>query len=226
MISAHVRCWRDDPALALASLAARLPAADRDELRGIRGPERARSFVLSRLLLRQTLGAALGHPGRELRFGRASGGRLLALEAAPWHISLSHCPGLVAVIVATAPCGIDIEPVRPFRVDRLARRYFAASEVQALAACSDEGERLNRFFRLWTLKEASVKALHQGLAGNLGRLAFSLEGATPRLLADTPALQLQQTLSDRLVLAAAVATAAGVSWHWPSAPAAPIVTGT
>jgi 4'-phosphopantetheinyl transferase len=77
--------------------------------------------------------------------------------------------------------GVDIERIRPRpRALELARRFFAPEEATMLAALP-EGELLDGFLRLWTAKEAVLKANGGGLSYGLERVSFLLEGsrATP-----------------------------------------------
>src|SRR5690606_12544985 len=74
-----------------------------------------------------------------------------------------------------AAIGVDLEDaVRESRKPRaLAKRYFSASEIEALAVY--EKEDLHRsFIRTWACKEAMVKAKGLGIANQLCRL--SVEG--------------------------------------------------
>ncbi|MGB0748095.1 MAG: 4'-phosphopantetheinyl transferase family protein [Magnetospiraceae bacterium] len=63
--------------------------------------------------------------------------------------------------------GFDAETLRsyPDSLD-LAKRYFNAKEAEWIAA-ADGAERENRFFSVWTKKEAVVKALGTGLSTDL-----------------------------------------------------------
>lgn len=73
--------------------------------------------------------------------------------------------------------GVDIETLRPRpNALALARRYFTAAEAQALAALPPAAQ-LDAFYRLWTAKEAQLKALGRGLAHGLDRVEFGF-GAT------------------------------------------------
>lgn len=77
--------------------------------------------------------------------------------------------------------GIDVETVRPRpRALELSRRFFAPDETDALAA-RDGDERLAGFIRLWTAKEAVLKAHGGGLSYGLHRASFRLDDdvATP-----------------------------------------------
>lgn len=70
----------------------------------------------------------------------------------PLHFSLSHCPGLILCVLSTAgPVGVDAEPLGHSSA-LPARLYFSPRES---AWAGDDPERL---LRLWTRKEAIVKA--------------------------------------------------------------------
>ncbi|SEM54943.1 4'-phosphopantetheinyl transferase [Luteibacter sp. UNCMF331Sha3.1] len=72
--------------------------------------------------------------------------------------------------------GIDVETVRPRpRALELSRRFFAPDETDALAAREGD-ERLGAFIRLWTAKEAVLKAHGGGLSYGLHRASFRLDG--------------------------------------------------
>ena len=68
--------------------------------------------------------------------------------------------------------GIDVERLRPRpRAMQVAQRFFSPAEVNALA-CLPESAREQAFLRIWTAKEAVVKALGRGLAFGLDRLSI------------------------------------------------------
>lgn len=222
MIEATVLWRRDDASQPLQDLINMLPRTEQAQLAGFRHAGRRRGFIISRVMLRGLLARRTGLPAGDIPFSRDGGGRLQIDLPGPWHCSLSHCEGLVAVIVANTGCGVDIELPREVAVMKLAERYFSAAEISWLRD-SPEENRQQEFFRLWTLKEAAVKALGQGLANNLGRLAFSLAGPSPRLLADTPPLQLWQQKQGAFVIAAAVATQEPIRWDCFEADAAALL---
>lgn len=88
---------------------------------------------------------------------------------------------LLAVARGVAP-GVDLEQLRPRRsVLEIAERYFAPSEAAALHALDGAAAQEQAFLRLWTAKEALLKAIGRGLAFGLERLSLSVEAA-PRLL--------------------------------------------
>ena len=75
-------------------------------------------------------------------------------------ISITHAGDRVACCVAgTGAVGIDLEMIDPRRqADKVARRYFSAAEAAWL-----EDQPPDRFFMLWTLKEAYGKATGSGI---------------------------------------------------------------
>lgn len=102
-------------------------------------------------------------------------------SALDFNWSHSGDQALVAIAVGVAP-GIDIERMRERpRALQLAERYFRPDEISMLTALSD-AERSLAFLRIWTAKEAVLKALGRGIAFGLDRLQISGEAGGPTLL--------------------------------------------
>jgi 4'-phosphopantetheinyl transferase len=93
----------------------------------------------------------------------------------PLSFNLSHTHGLVACAIAPgADVGIDVERVdRRVGVEEIATRFFSPGERADLARCPTD-QRARRFFELWTLKEAYIKALGRGLSHPLNTFGFAL----------------------------------------------------
>jgi 4'-phosphopantetheinyl transferase len=150
------------------------------------------AFVLAHALLHALLERACGLPRERHRFVRNAHGRPQwdGVPTAP-HFSLSHARGLVAVAFGPAGCriGVDAESGtgRPADLWRLARRTCAPVEADWVEAAPSDTERQDRFLRLWTLKEALVKACGHGLS--LGPETFAVAVDPPRLHAAPPALR-------------------------------------
>uniref|UniRef100_A0ACD5Z4E8 Uncharacterized protein n=2 Tax=Avena sativa TaxID=4498 RepID=A0ACD5Z4E8_AVESA len=87
----------------------------------------------------------------------------------PLHFNISHTTSLIACGIAMqAHIGIDIEEKKrntTKNILSLARRYFTPSEVDHLIEISDSDAQRKEFLKLWTLKEAYVKALGMGFSG-------------------------------------------------------------
>lgn len=89
--------------------------------------------------------------------------------------NLTHTNGLIALAVTTqAPVGIDVEYLnRQAGIPKLASRYFSDEENSALYRLPAEAWS-QRFYDLWTLKEAYLKACGTGLTTPLRDFSFSL----------------------------------------------------
>lgn len=96
-----------------------------------------------------------------------------ALEEHPGiHFNLSHAEGIAACIVCGRECGIDCERIRDFRPNIL-KRIFSEQEQAYFRNLPDE-EKNTAFFRLWTLKEAYIKAIGRGLSFPMNQAEFML----------------------------------------------------
>jgi 4'-phosphopantetheinyl transferase len=82
--------------------------------------------------------------------------------------NLSHSGGLVVIAVANGrEVGVDVEATRDGRrLDGIAQRWFSPAEVQELRGLPD-AERQAAFYRLWSRKEAYLKATAEGMSGTL-----------------------------------------------------------
>jgi len=87
----------------------------------------------------------------------------------------------VCAICRGHPIGVDVEGMdRSVDIDMLAEQYFAASEQELIVEAPSE-QRMEIFFRLWTLKEAMLKAVGTGLAMPLQEFSFTLERLTLKM---------------------------------------------
>lgn len=99
-------------------------------------------------------------------------------------VSLSHSGGWIAVATTRSGCvGVDIEAVRPVS-PALARRCLADSELAWWEEAQDERPRMLRFLRLWTAKEAYLKATGAGLSTDPRGVRIDLSGDRPMLAHD------------------------------------------
>ncbi|PID41832.1 MAG: 4'-phosphopantetheinyl transferase [Gammaproteobacteria bacterium] len=136
-------------------------------------------FLVTRSLVRSVL--SLYYPPvspKEWQFTKNRYGRpgIANPIPLPLHFNLSHTDKMVLLAVAAEPwIGVDIETTQrrnPGNELKLAERFFSEEEARQLAELPDHG-RKERFFQLWTLKEAYVKACGKGLAIPLDRFSFT-----------------------------------------------------
>lgn len=90
------------------------------------------------------------------------------------HFNLTHADGISACMTAETECGIDAERVREYRPNVM-KRAFSEAE-RAMVENAPESERNLLFFRIWTLKEAYVKALGIGISYPMKTAEFILDG--------------------------------------------------
>lgn len=155
-----------------------LSVSERARRDGIVHPRALAEFLAGRHMLRSLMAPLVGARPESVAIVESERGAL-ALDprahGVTWRFNITHTDGLVALAIARAPIGVDVEWLaRPGRTVELAERYFAPTEVAALFALP-EARRRDRFFDLWTLKEAYIKARGLGLAIPLDSFAFTLE---------------------------------------------------
>ena len=133
-------------------------------------------FVLGRGLLRALLGEVMGGGVVEIEV-RVNGKPRVVGGGGGFNVefNVAHSGGVVLIALCRgAAVGVDVERVdRKVEAMEIAERNFAAGERRAIAqAC--EAERAREFFRIWTKKEAVVKAHGQGLT--MGLESFDVSG--------------------------------------------------
>jgi 4'-phosphopantetheinyl transferase len=163
-----------------------LAAGERERLERFRVEDARTQFAIAHVLLRGVLSRYADVAPADWAFAAGPHGRPEIAAPRQWvgrlRFNLSHTRGLVACGVTLGrDLGVDVERTdRVAHVESVARRFFAPSEAELVLAAA-EVERRRRFFELWTLKEAYVKARGLGLALSLQSFAFRLDAAAPRL---------------------------------------------
>jgi 4'-phosphopantetheinyl transferase len=162
---------------AIAAAASVLSDEERAQFDRFHFARDARDYAAAHALLRQTLSNGGNQMPAAWQFEKTPSGkpRLLGESADGRSFSLSHTRGMVACVVASgAEVGVDVECVdRDVDAGAIAARFFAPAEAAQLTALEDDARR-ERFFDLWTLKEALVKALGRGMAVSMKSLAFTV----------------------------------------------------
>ena len=155
------------------------------------GPRR--QFVLSRAAVRAVLCTELGCRNDELAFGVSPHGKPFArVRDRQADISFSVSHGGWHGLIALAPegrLGVDIEErVERRRLDLLIEAALGEEETAEVTSATGS-EQLHLFFKLWTMKEALLKAHGEGF--RLDATAFEIPRAI-RLGETSGTLQLPQ----------------------------------
>ncbi len=121
-------------------------------------------FIASRGALRLILGTCLGTDPAALAFHYTATGKPF-LAGSPVRFNVSHSAGNALIAVAHGrEVGIDLEETHPKEdLLALAERFFASSERAAVASAAPS-DRPSIFYRIWTRKEAYIKACGEGLS--------------------------------------------------------------
>ena len=92
----------------------------------------------------------------------------------PLFFNVSHCKNMVVLAVARMQIlGIDVEFMpRPTNFSDIARNFFSPLEAEHLLSLPEEQQN-RRFYDIWTLKEAYIKACGMGLSIPLNHFSFS-----------------------------------------------------
>jgi 4'-phosphopantetheinyl transferase len=167
----------DDPAE--ASWRALLDDAERAQADRFHFAADRLAYTAAHAMTRQMLSAAGELPPQSWRFATGPGGKPYidpALGRPALRFNLSHTRGMAACAVCWGDeLGVDVEPPHDgdFTLE-IARDQFAAAEAALLAGLEPPARRI-AFSRVWTLKEAYVKATGEGLEVPLDCFAFSLD---------------------------------------------------
>ncbi|EKX50967.1 hypothetical protein GUITHDRAFT_103549 [Guillardia theta CCMP2712] len=140
--------------------------------------EQAYSFLLARALLRTTLSRYCSdvkpqewnfimneHGKPEIDFDNLKA-RRIPEQFKSLRFNLSHCSGMVCCAVSIGrDVGVDSELISTKRrILSIAERFFSEAEFEELKKIHPDRQQLV-FSRLWTLKEAYVKARGLGISG-------------------------------------------------------------
>jgi 4'-phosphopantetheinyl transferase len=180
---------------------------DRDRLR----------FIAARGLLRRVLARYCESDSAQLAFSYSPHGKpALQNNAHDIRFNLSHSDGLaVCAVTKDREIGIDLEKVRhDIEIEELAQRFFSGCEFEALSGLAPE-QRIPAFYRIWTCKEAFVKAQGMGLSRPLSSFDMEANPALPAaLLATRPdAAEASQWSVRALNVAPGFAAAVVVNGH-------------
>ena len=152
-------------------------------------PEGRREFAFTRALVRTTLSRYADVAPKDWRFSFGPHGRPEIASPTDLYFNLSNTKGLIACIVGRAPeVGIDVEWIdRHGETLGIADRFFSPSEAASLRALPAD-EQHHRFFHLWTLKEAYIKARGMGLALPLDQFSFQITAGSRTRISFDPRL--------------------------------------
>ncbi|XP_020972359.1 uncharacterized protein LOC107626383 isoform X1 [Arachis ipaensis] len=157
-----------------------LSPSEKENVFRMSGERLKKRAILARALVRTTLARYQTNcqiDPKALRFKKNSYGKPEVDWQYPedWslpqlHFNISHTSSLIACgVTVGSPIGIDVEEKqRRLKNDVLAfaRRYFSPYEIEMLTQIADPELRRLELIKLWTLKEAYVKAVGKGFSNS------------------------------------------------------------
>lgn len=125
--------------------------------------EDARNCLMGDVLSRIEICRVTGLKNRQLEFSVNDFGKPFLVTNQNVHFNISHAGHYIACVVADRAVGIDVEVIKPIDL-KIAERFFASDETIYIMS----GEKVLRFYEVWTKKESHIKwdgkGLHKSLA--------------------------------------------------------------
>jgi 4'-phosphopantetheinyl transferase len=177
------------PDRVLVSFGELLSSDERERASQFRFEGDARRFVVARGSARRLLAAYVQREPSDLKFCYSGHGKPSLAEASDnLRFNLSHSHDLALLAVAHGrELGVDLEWMcREVETEKLAERFFSVHEQETLRAVP-EPERTVAFYRIWTCKEAFLKAQGSGFSRALDSFDIELaENRSARLSGTRP----------------------------------------
>lgn len=132
-------------------------------------------------LIRLTLSDALlrlekdGHEPISLEYTYGEIGKPY-LKKYPYYFNLSHSGEFLFCVISEEEVGVDIQRMKALEDFRIAKRFFGGTELQYLEESRSHKDKQERFYRLWTCKEAYGKLTGRGITASISRAVCGVEG--------------------------------------------------
>lgn len=133
--------------------------------------EDKKTYVSCHAVLRLLISRKLGIGPLEIRFKKGRNNKPF-LEGNPFHFNISHTRKAFAIAISDIYTGVDLEDInRRLVMESMMNSTFCMRERSFIKA-HKAGER-ERFFLLWTRKEAVLKAIGTGIIHRLRKVKVS-----------------------------------------------------
>ena len=131
-----------------------------------------RNYISCHALLRLILARRLDMKPFDLTFNKGKDNKP-GLSCNSAYFNITHTAEAFAfAIVKDSHVGIDLERIKPgIKIHAVIEKYFSNEEKKFIFG--SDGDAMNRFFLLWTRKEAFLKALGTGIVDNLNQITVS-----------------------------------------------------
>ena len=178
----------DQETVVVSSLLDLLSGEERVRAARLRTTQSRLRYIVAHGATRAVLARYVDSDPGALRFGQAASGKPHLIDRVlAFNVAYSEDLGVCAV-TTSGRLGVDIERVRPPEdADSIARRYFAATEIEEYGSAAPL-DKPATFFSIWTRKEAFLKATDLERQHRLGSFAVDSKPAvvSPHIVLDEP----------------------------------------
>lgn len=136
------------------------------EISAMKNPFSAKQRIAADYLCRKAVSEFCSIPENEIIIRKTPSGKPYA-ENAKAEFSISHSKEIAVCAVSENEIGIDAEKIRKVNF-RAATRFATEEELDYI------GENTERFFEIWTLKEAYFKCIGTGLGADIKNVSFRI----------------------------------------------------
>lgn len=138
-------------------------------------PQAARLFLISRVLTKSVLADKLGISPHQVNIQLQPNGKPFVQDGKTIYFNLSHSADVIVLAVTEeGEIGVDVERVNREFEWRRVDSVLALSEIDWIQEneSTDPFSVYQRFFQIWTLKEAYIKCTGEGMSRHLKKLNF------------------------------------------------------
>lgn len=141
-----------------------------NKIDSIRFPDDKKRSLCAGLLLQKAL-ADIKIDEKQVEYVLKDNGKPYIKGVKDFHFNLSHSGDYSVCTVSNKIVGCDIELIK--NIDfKLADRFFNQKEAELIKNQQTNEQKLDLFFRIWTLKESFIKATGKGLSEKLQSFYF------------------------------------------------------
>jgi 4'-phosphopantetheinyl transferase len=128
--------------------------------------------LIGEVLLKTIIFEELKISNEYIKFDKNQYGKPFLKKYENFNFNISHSGDYVLCAVDNKTLGIDIEEIKNNEYKELAKNFFTTKEYEYIVN-QDIDLQLNKFYKIWTLKESYIKCLGYGLSIPLK--SFSIE---------------------------------------------------
>ena len=147
-------------------------------------------LIASDMLVKTVISEATGEDKNRIVMRKNDKGKPY-IEGISVNFNFSHSGDFVVLAVnRNHPVGVDIEKIRPVKkrlIDRVCtekEKEFVYGKTSFDGQCLSDKNMQERFFRIWTYKEAKLKCTGQGISDDLKLTEYSETGCFQRVFDD------------------------------------------